>query len=120
MTNEKMSTTKTGRAAEQAAARFLKENGMEIVAANYRSRMGEIDLIARDGKAYVFVEVKYRKSAAGTSPLEAVDLEKQGRIARSALCFLQEKRLPMETPCRFDVIGFEGDKLIYVRDAFSV
>ena len=115
-----MSTTETGRAAEQAAARFLEENGMEIVAANYRSRMGEIDLIARDGKTYVFVEVKYRKRARGTSPLEAVGPEKQGRIARSALCFLQERRLPLDTPCRFDVIGIEDDKLTYVRDAFGV
>ena len=113
-----MSTTKTGRAAESAAAHFLEESGMEILRRNYRSRMGEIDLIALDGKTYVFVEVKYRKSARGTSPLEAVGPEKQGRIIRSALCFLQEMRLPLDTPCRFDVIGIEGDQLTYVSDAF--
>jgi putative endonuclease len=92
-----------GERGERTAASFLRRKGMRIIVRNYRGPGGEIDLIARDGETLVFVEVKTRK--AGT-PAEAVDLEKQGRITRTALHFLKKHGLLNPgVPSRFDVVA---------------
>lgn len=91
-----------GRRGEALAAHFLTHRGYEILARNYRTRRGEIDLIARDGKTVVFVEVKARTGSRFGSPCEAVDAKKQQRLRLAAeewLC--QQEEVPF---CRFDVI----------------
>ena len=108
----------TGSRYEQLAAAFLKEQGFQILERNYRCRSGEIDLIAKDGRYLVFVEVKYRKTGAAGSALEAIDGRKAARIRRVASVYLYEKRYPEETPCRFDAAGIDGDRITYVKDAF--
>jgi putative endonuclease len=89
---------------EQAAARHLKRLGYHIIARRDRSPLGEIDLVAVDGRTVVFVEVKTRDSAAAGHPSEAVDAAKQRRLTRLALGYLKRRRL-LECPARFDVVA---------------
>ena len=105
---------------EEKAAAFLQEKGLDLLARNYRCRLGEIDLIAREGDTLVFVEVKYRKTAEFGFPEAAVDPAKQRRIRRVAQWYLAAQGLPEETACRFDVVALEGGgALRHYRDAFG-
>jgi putative endonuclease len=110
-------TRALGEAGERAAARFLEERGLVILARNLRSRLGEIDLLARDGPTLVFVEVKARRGAPGDPPEAAVDARKRIRLVRLALGYLAARRLG-ERPCRFDVVGVslgEGGRVTGIR-----
>lgn len=82
------------------------------------SRFGEIDLILKDGAYLVFTEVKYRADGSLGYPLEAVDLRKQKRIRDTARYFMYIRKIPEDTPCRFDVVGFTGGDLQWILDAF--
>ena len=104
---------------EEQAARYLEEQGLVIVERNYRFRFGEIDLIAQDGEYLVFVEVKYRSSRNSGSPLAAVDAAKQHVISRVAKNYLLTCRRSVDIPCRFDVVGFDGDEITWVKNAFD-
>lgn len=84
------------------AADYLRKKRYTIVAAGFRTRVGEIDLIARDRKHLVFVEVKLRKSDRFAQAMEFVDVHKQNRIRSTAAIYLSQN--PTELPCRFDVI----------------
>jgi putative endonuclease len=86
---------------ERAAARFLRRRGLRVLARGYRTKLGEIDLIARDGDTVVFVEVKARRQGV---PAEAVTPEKQRRITLAALHFLRRYGL-LEVRSRFDVVA---------------
>lgn len=99
---------KTGARYEQEAAGYLEKQGLQILVKNYRSREGEIDLIARDGSYLVFVEVKYRKNMAKGDPAEAVGPLKQQHIRKTAQYYLYSHRYGEETPCRFDVVSILG------------
>ena len=89
---------------EAAAARHLRRLGYKIVGRSQRSVLGELDLVAVDGKTVVFVEVKTRGSNDAGNPAEAVDLEKQRRLTRLALAFLKRRGL-LEHAARFDIIA---------------
>lgn len=108
-----------GREAEELAARFLAERGLAIVARNYRTRFGEVDLVAREGATLVFVEVRARSWAAFGGAAGSVDWRKQRRIVAAARHFLS--RLRTEPPCRFDVLALEagGDSPRWIRGAFD-
>jgi len=111
---------KTGSFYEDKAASYLETQGYRILERNYRDRNGEIDLIAEDGSALVFVEVKYRSTAINGEPAEAVTIRKRRTICRRALCYLREKRLSADCPIRFDVIGFYGNGTFkHYRNAFD-
>ncbi len=86
---------------ERAAARFLRRKGLRVITRGYRTRHGEIDLIARDGDVLVFVEVKSRRQGV---PAEAVTPEKQRRITLAALHFLRKHNL-LEVRSRFDIVA---------------
>lgn len=103
---------------EKRAASYLEQCGMRILEYNYRLRSGEIDLIARDGKYLVFVEVKFRTGSCLGTPLEAVDLRKQRSIIRTAQHYLLRHGYGTETPCRFDVVGITGEEITHVKNAF--
>lgn len=107
-----------GALAEERAAVFLQARGMQILARNYRCRQGEIDLIARDGRYLVFVEVKYRSSACCADPLFAVNRAKQRKICRVADYFRFTQKVPDDVPVRYDVIGILGEKTAWIPDAF--
>jgi putative endonuclease len=101
-------TKSLGEVGEAAAARFLERRGLVILARNLRSRLGEIDLLARDGRTLVFVEVKARRGSPGDPPEAAVNARKRARLARLALGYLAARRLG-ERSCRFDVVGVSLD-----------
>jgi putative endonuclease len=93
-----------GPAGEKAAANYLKRLGYRILARGHRQRLGEIDLIALDGKWIVFVEVKTWASNQGGDPSQAVDARKQEILTRAALVYLKRRGL-LEQPARFDVVS---------------
>lgn len=97
-------TKSLGTQGEVKAAEFLKGQGYRILAHSHRQRLGEIDLIALDGKCIVFVEVKTWASDEGGDPSMAVDRPKQQKITRTALSYLKRHRL-LDQPARFDVIS---------------
>lgn len=97
-----------GARGEDIAVRYLKGLGYEILARNWWSRFGELDVVAVDGDTLVFVEVKLRYDPI--DPLEAVDARKQQRIARLAFDFLMHHGM-LGRPARFDVIAVEGRTL---------
>lgn len=108
----------TGAAYELKAEEYLLGNGYKILERNFRNRSGEIDLIAKKDGYICFVEVKYRTTSAYGSPLEAVDDRKQNQIRRVANYYLMKNKLSEWTPCRFDVIAFEGEKMTHIENAF--
>ena len=91
-----------GRWGEGIAAEYLRKKRYTIVAANYRCRFGEIDLIAENRQFLVFVEVKLRKSAAFAEAMEFVDRRKQERLKETAAIYLSQNETQKQP--RFDVI----------------
>ena len=111
-----------GRQAEDLAARFLEKKKLRIIARNYRCRGGEIDLVCRDGKVLVFVEVRLRQSTAFGGAAASVTAIKQRRIILAAQHFLMANALT-DDDCRFDCIllnGTSGNDIEWLRDAFSL
>lgn len=94
-----------GARAEQLARRWLQARGLKLVAQNFRCRVGEIDLIMRDGEELVFVEVRYRKRAQYGGGLESVDWRKQKKLINAANSFLISERRYRNCACRFDVMA---------------
>jgi len=113
-----------GQRGEHEAARFLKQQGYKIVARGDRAVLGELDLVAVDGRTIVFVEVKTRESQEAGHPAEAVDAEKQRRLSRVALAFLRRHEL-LEYPARFDVVAITWPRaakrptIEHIRHAFE-
>lgn len=107
-------TQKTiGEAGECAAADFLKARGMKIVARNYHSRFGEIDIIAADNEYIVFVEVKTRRVNPIVSGVEAVDKRKQRKLRLTAELYLQQNETFLQP--RFDVI-----EVVHIQGMFEI
>lgn len=121
-----MSSYEQGLRGEEMAAWYLENKGWRILEKRYRTRMGEIDLIAEDPEtdppALVFAEVKYRKDSSYGRPSEFVDVRKQKRILLAARHYLMEKRLP-DAAVRMDVIAIwlEGDhhRIHHYKNAFG-
>jgi putative endonuclease len=113
-----------GALGEAEAERYLKRLGYKIVARGERGRLGELDLVAVDGRMVVFVEVKTRESHDAGHPAEAVDAEKQRRLTRLALAFLKRHDL-LEHASRFDIVAItwpEGDRrplIEHIQNAFE-
>ena len=101
MTHTRLALGKQG---EDLACRELRRRGYAILARRYRTRFGEIDIIARDGDTLVFVEVKTRRHAGFGGPVAAVNFTKQRRLVNMARSYLMGVD-PPEPPCRFDVVG---------------
>jgi putative endonuclease len=93
-----------GERGEQLAARYLRRLGYHIAAQRHRTTLGELDLVAIDGRTVVFVEVKTRRSDQAGEPHEAIDPQKQARISRLALAYLKRHDL-LECRSRFDCIA---------------
>lgn len=108
-----------GKGYEDQAADYLREQGLFIKEKNYRCKFGEIDLIAQDKEYLVFVEVKYRRSLDNGYASEAVNHEKQRRISKAAALYLISHFHTIDIPCRFDVIGFDGNKKEWIKNAFN-
>ncbi len=119
-TNQSLSANKRqmGTSYEIKAEEYLTRKGYKILERNFRNRGGEIDIIAKDGEYFCFIEVKYRTTNEFGNPLEAVDVRKQNKIRKVAMYYLMKNKLSEWTPCRFDVIAFEGKKLTHIENAF--
>lgn len=94
----------SGRRAEDLAAEFLRAQGCEILERNYRRRLGELDLIARQGGVLVIAEVRTRASGKWGGAAASIDRRKQQRITRAALQLLQQRADLARLPVRFDVL----------------
>jgi putative endonuclease len=109
---------RAGDAAEDAALAHLLRHGLELVERNFRCKGGEIDLIMRDGATLVFVEVRARASRSHGGAAASVTPAKQRRLIAAAQHFLQ-RHSPMPPPCRFDVVGFDGARMDWLRNAIE-
>ena len=115
----------TGAWGEALAAQYLQKKHFKIVATNYRTRFGEIDLIVANRRYLVFVEVKLRKSDAFANAFEYVDVHKQNRLRTTAEIYLSQN--PTALQPRFDVIEIyapqgtqtTNPKIHHMEDAFQ-
>jgi putative endonuclease len=94
----------TGETGESIAVKFLKKNGYKIIEQNYRCKLGEIDIIAQDGRVLAFIEVKARRTDEFGGPKRAVTSRKQRKISMVALKYLKETE-QMGKKARFDVVA---------------
>ena len=112
-----------GKKGEDAAVSFLKDNGYKILLRNYKTNLGEIDIIACDKGTICFIEVKTRQSDRFGLPAEAISESKQRQISKAALIFLKEKKL-LDKKARFDVISVfyskDAPRLDLIKDAFEL
>ncbi len=104
---------------EQVALEFLKERGYVILEQNFQCRTGEIDMIAKENGYLTFIEVKYRRNTANGLPQEAVGLHKMRKITRTAGYYMLKKRIPADTPCRFDVVVILDQEISLIQNAFE-
>ena len=111
----------TGIIGEEKALRFLKEMGYSIVEKNWKSRKGEIDIVAIDGSYLVIIEVKTKRSRLFGNPEQAVDWQKQKKIIGLAEEYIKKNKIQLET--RFDIVSvlLEGksSRIIHHINAFS-
>ena len=112
-----------GKNSEDLAAWYLKKNGYKILEQNYRTRLGEIDIIAKDKKTIVFVEVKSRRSIRYGSPKWSVTHQKQRKISMVALQYLK-KTQQTDAAARFDVVAIitnrDEPQIEVVKNAFEL
>ncbi len=118
-----MNRNATGAQAEQLAASFLKKLGYRIVDKNYRCRLGEIDLVVKDGRTTVFVEVRSASAGFCEHPAESITLKKRRTLSMAAVSYLKEKDM-LDRPSRFDVVTVElqsgcDPKVTHFQNAFE-
>lgn len=102
------------------AADYLMKNGFEILARNYRCKIGEIDIIAIKDNILRFIEVKYRSSNDFGYSLQAVSKAKQTKIFKTAQWFINERNIGENIPCSFDVIAIQGNHIEYIFNSYGV
>jgi len=119
----KKDNLRKGKAGEETACRYLRRRGFRILARNYRSPFGELDIVATRGGQIVFCEVKTRTLGDAEEALGSVDATRRRRMAQAASHFLDREGASC-SHCRFDVIALlrEGGKwkIMHVEDAFEV
>lgn len=96
--------TSRGATAETLACTHLKQQGMALIERNYRTRQGEIDIIAKDGETLVFIEVRLRSHGDFGSAAQSINRRKQRRLISAAQHYLLSKGLTDTQPCRFDAV----------------
>lgn len=110
-----------GALAEQQAQIYLVSQGLKWIMSNYRCRLGEIDLIMREGQDLVFVEVRSRAMASYGGALASVTYKKQQKLIKTALFYLSAHPLYQNEAFRFDVLCFEGKPPVihWIKNAFG-
>ncbi|MEW8624344.1 MAG: YraN family protein [Candidatus Thiodiazotropha sp.] len=109
-----------GEAAEQQAVDYLSRRGLKLVTRNFRCKVGEIDLIMREKRTLVFIEVRYRQTDDYGSALESITPSKQRKLLAAANFYLQKYRV--DQPCRFDVVAINGSgnsRTTWLKDAIQ-
>ncbi len=114
-------TARVGQRREAQALAHLQASGLTLLKRNYACKIGEIDLIMRDGDTTVFVEVRYRRGNAHGGALASISHAKAWRVARAAQVFMKASRLPADAPIRFDVVAIDGQppQLRWLKAAFE-
>ncbi|WP_036171310.1 YraN family protein [Massilia sp. 9096] len=106
-----------GKSWEEAARVYLERHGLVMIESNFRCKLGEIDLVMRDGATLVFVEVRQRAAGSQVSAAASITPAKIRRLVRAAQVYLQRlQRLP---PCRFDVVAIDGRSVEWIRNAIE-
>ena len=95
---------KFGKRGEEVACEELQKRGYVILDRRFRTRRGELDIVARDGSVIVFVEVKARTDGSFGEPFESITWQKRRRLGQMAAAYLFQKKLG-DAPCRFDVVA---------------
>lgn len=108
-----------GIAGEITARTYLEARGLSCLAAGWRCRLGELDLIMQDSDTLVFVEVRWRRAGSLVRALDSVSPAKQQRMVRAASAWLSRNPRAAELPARFDVIAIDGTDIQWLRDAFT-
>ena len=111
----------SGKQAEALAARFLTRHGLQVLTQNFRCRGGEIDLVCRDRKTLVFVEVRLRRNQSYGGAAASITTTKQARIILAARHYLSANAAA-ESDCRFDCVlldSLDENRIEWIRDAFS-
>jgi putative endonuclease len=114
----------SGRHWEAVAADHLEDHGLVVLARGYRCRLGEIDLVCRDGRLLVMVEVRARAAGAVCTAAASIDAHKRHRIVRATRHFLMRHPEWRHAAIRFDVVAFDAidttdTKLAWIRNAFD-
>jgi putative endonuclease len=108
---------------EQRAEHFLMQRGLQLIARNFSTPSGEIDLIMRDAAHVAFVEVRYRGSARFGGAIHSITAAKQRKLKRCAAIFVSRQQAWSSYPCRFDVIAYDAangnGKPVWIRAAFD-
>ncbi|WP_106225894.1 YraN family protein [Legionella pneumophila] len=114
-------TQEKGKFAEQLALNYLKEHGLELVIQNYRCRLGEIDLIMREGAYLVFIEVRSRSNSSFGGGLASITYEKKQKIIKTTSHYMIKYRIQDKFPIRFDVVSIDGisNKITWLKNAFD-
>jgi putative endonuclease len=112
-----------GAAFETRAGEALARAGLKLLARNYTTRHGEIDLVMRDGDTVVFVEVRYRVRAGHGDAAASVTRNKRDKLIRTAQLWLAAHPRDAHRPCRFDVVSYDGPaqdaRMHWLRNAFD-
>jgi putative endonuclease len=114
-----MERQRIGKNAEDAAVAFLEYHGLTILVRNYRGKVGELDIVARDGHTLVIVEVRTRASNRFGGAAASINLRKQAKIQRAAALLIQQRKELANLPIRFDVIAIRGTQIQWIKAAFT-
>ncbi|MBK8870244.1 MAG: YraN family protein [Elusimicrobia bacterium] len=106
-----------GREAEIEAQRYLEKKGYRLLDSNYRTPLGEVDLVMEKGTTVVFVEVRKRRSSGYGTAADSVTKKKQDRVGRAAMMYVKSKFL-VGRNLRFDVVTIQGTELAHIENAF--
>ena len=112
-----MTRIETGKKAEELAAAFLQAKGLTIIEKNFLAKVGEIDIVAKDGDEMVFVEVRARASREYGGAAASVGGAKRRKLIKAASLWLQARG--WDGACRFDVVALDGGKLEHLPAAFD-
>lgn len=116
-------TQQLGKKYEKVALTYLRKSGLNLLEQNFHCRLGEIDLILKDCKTLVFVEVRYRKTQTRGTAIDTIHFYKQKKIIQTAKLYLLSKGLTEQVACRFDVVGvfYQDSKLCchWIKNAFQ-
>lgn len=114
-----MKKSDIGREKELYAAHYLESKGYKVVAKNYRTKFGEIDIVARQGDILVFIEVRSRKDDYFGKPQESIKRQKREKIVKTAVSFLTIYT-EYYSSVRFDVISVVGNDIEHIENAFWI
>ena len=114
----------SGKKGEEEAVSYLRKNGYKIIERNYRTKLGEIDIIADDKGVISFVEVRSKNSPWFGLPEETINKKKKAQISKTALAYIKQCNL-MDKSCRFDVVCIQGvgspePEIRLIKNAFEL